>query len=532
MDSAHLQDIFQNGFTGNLRRVYVPVSRVIAAENVFGADVLCGNKLIHIATANDRSSCRVSKGGFLILDFGRELAGGVRILTGDGVPADVRIRFGESVSECCGKPDGDHAIHDAVITLPKWSAADFGATGFRFVRIDAVSDEVNLYNVIALADICSHPQTGVFNSSDELLNTIYDTAVHTVRLNIQEHIFDGIKRDRLIWGGDMHPEISVILRTFGAIPEIDASLEELCFHTDKGRFINNLSSYPLWVLWCIRDLWFYSGRREVPVKYRDFIVGESSKIIGYISDDNVLEMPGKRFLDWPTSPNAPAVDAGLHALAILALKAAQEMLSELEMDTEHISSAISRLMERVPDPNGNKSAAALLTLSGAADCTDVLENSPFEGVSTFLGYYVIDAKENLSALELIKRYWGGMIKMGATSFWEDFDLGWCENAFRIDEMPVPGKKDIHADFGNYCYKGLRHSLCHGWAAGPAAWCSRKILGVSPAAPGFSKITFAPDLCQLEYASGTIPTPHGEISVKLQKGAEPEITLPPQVEIVK
>jgi hypothetical protein len=122
--------------------------------------------------------------------------------------------------------------------------------------------------------------------------------------------------------------------------------------------------------------------------------------------------------------------------------------------------------------------------------------------------------------------------MGATSFWEDFDLAWCENAFRIDQMPVSGKRDIHADFGSYCYKGLRHSLCHGWAAGPAAWCSRKILGVTPAAPGFSKITFTPDLCRLEYASGTIPTPCGEISVKLKQGAEPEITLPPQVEIVK
>ena len=72
----------------------------------------------------------------------------------------------------------------------------------------------------------------------------------------------------------------------------------------------------------------------------------------------------------------------------------------------------------------------------------------------------------------------------------------------------------------------------GVGGGTLVGLSRKILGVSPAAPGFSKITFAPDLCQLEYASGTIPTPHGEISVKLQKGAEPEITLPPQVEIVK
>jgi hypothetical protein len=286
------------------------------------------------------------------------------------------------------------------------------------------------------------------------------------------------------------------------------------------------------VLWCIRDLWFYSGKREILCKYCDFIIEESNRIISYISGNNILEMPEKRFLDWPTSSNAPAVDAGLHALAIIALKAAKEMLDCLERDTANIACAVSRLMDKVPDPNGSKSAAALLTLSGAGDFRSVLETSPFEGVSTFLGHYVIDAKTNSSALKLIKEYWGAMLKMGATSFWEDFDLAWCENAFRIDQMPVSGKRDIHADFGSYCYKGLRHSLCHGWAAGPAAWCSRKILGVTPAAPGFSKITFTPDLCRLEYASGTIPTPCGEISVKLKQGAEPEITLPPQVEIVK
>ena len=121
--------------------------------------------------------------------------------------------------------------------------------------------------------------------------------------------------------------------------------------------------------------------------------------------------------------------------------------------------------------------------------------------------------------------------MGATSFWEDFDLAWCENAFRIDQMPVPGKKDIHADFGAYCYKGLRHSLCHGWASGPAAWCSEKILGVTPAAPGYRKIRFTPDLCDLDHASGTIPTIHGDIRVSLQKGKEPEIILPPEVTLV-
>ena len=34
------------------------------------------------------------------------------------------------------------------------------------------------------------------------------------------------------------------------------------------------------------------------------------------------------------------------------------------------------------------------------------------------------AFENRRALDIIRDYWGGMLDMGATSFWEDFDLAW------------------------------------------------------------------------------------------------------------
>ena len=123
-----------------------------------------------------------------------------------------------------------------------------------------------------------------------------------------------------------------------------------------------------------------------------------------------------------------------------------------------------------------------------------------------------------------------MLKLGATSFWEDFSLDWVPNATGIDELPVKGRPDIHKDFGDYCYKGLRHSLCHGWAAGPAAWCSKRILGIEPLKPGFKEISFRPDLCDLEFAEGSVPTPFGPITVSLKKGKEPEIQIPKGIEM--
>jgi hypothetical protein len=137
---------------------------------------------------------------------------------------------------------------------------------------------------------------------------------------------------------------------------------------------------------------------------------------------------------------------------------------------------------------------------------------------------------------MIDRYWGGMLDVGATTFWEGFNLEWTQNAGRIDELVPRGMKDIHGDFGEHCYVGFRHSLCHGWAGGPTAWLSRHVLGVEPVAPGCSKITIKPHLGRLAWAKGTFPTPHGPVSINVHKSADGTLqvdyTAPPGVEVVK
>ncbi len=114
-------------------------------------------------------------------------------------------------------------------------------------------------------------------------------------------------------------------------------------------------------------------------------------------------------------------------------------------------------------------------------------------------------------LDVIRQYWGGMLDRGATTFWEDFDLRWLEDSGRIDAATPAGKKDLHADFGGYCYTGLRRSLCHGWAAGPTAWLSEHLLGVTPLAPGFKKARVRPQAAGLDWVRGTYPTPYGPIT---------------------
>ena len=106
-----------------------------------------------------------------------------------------------------------------------------------------------------------------------------------------------------------------------------------------------------------------------------------------------------------------------------------------------------------------------------------------------------------------------MLDLGATSFWEDFNVDWIENASRIDQIVPEGKVDLHATYGAYCYKGFRQSLAHGWASGPTPWLTEHVLGIQVLAPGCKIIKIEPHLGNLKFAEGTFPTPFGILKVK-------------------
>ena len=169
---------------------------------------------------------------------------------------------------------------------------------------------------------------------------------------------------------------------------------------------------------------------------------------------------------------------------------------------------------------------------------EVLAVDGAKRLSTFYGYYVLQARAKAGdyqgCLDAIRAYWGGMLDMGATTFWEDFDLDWMENASRIDELPVPGKKDIHGDYGAYCYLGFRHSLCHGWASGPTPWLTEHVLGIQIVEPGCRVLRVSPHLGDLAWAEGTFPTPRGIVRVRHEKqpdgSIKSTIEAPPGVKI--
>lgn len=473
----------------------------------------------------------------ILLDFGREMFGGIRIGVGGGTTRGVRlrIRFGESVAEAMSELGergacNVHAMRDFTTEVTPCGRAEMGCTGFRFVRIDVLEKgRLSIDYVRAVASMRPLKRLGAFRCSDERLNRVFETAAYTANLCSQDYLWDGIKRDQCVWMGDMHPELMAILTAFGAEHVLPDSIGFMAETTPADRWMNNtMAPYTLWWMKCMHDWWYHTGDTSLATRHRDYFKAICAKVARHVSPTNDCALP-REFLDWPSEHNRPAVHAGMQALMVLAFRDGAELADAIgEPGTASLCrDCVRRLETRVFDPNGSKSAAALMALAGLRDpkalYADVLGKGDTSGVTTFYGYYMLEAMsaagENQHALDTVRDYWGAMLDMGATSFWESFDVAWTNNAFRIDELPVAGKVDIHGDYGEFCYKGFRHSLCHGWSSGPAAWLIRNVLGVRPCAPGCAAVEVKPFLGDLAWAEGAFPTPKGPVKVRVERAAD-------------
>lgn len=541
-------------------RSYIEPVRILWSDNVETPDVLLQSRFGQVPEGRfyEGSGCLLEiddtkKGSAVLLDFGRELHGGVQIGCGgrSSRGMKIRLRFGESASEAMSELGekgacNDHAIRDGIVDVPWLGSREFGMTGFRFVRIDLVTKgRLSLDFVRAVSLMRPMKRRGNFRCSDSRLNEIWSTAVRTVHLCCQEYLWDGIKRDRLVWQGDMQPEVESILSVFGADPVITESLDYMIATTPSDGWMNNHPPYTIWWVRCLFDYWFASGNTEYLSRHHAYFVKTVEHLLAHIGPDGHHTMPGG-FLDWPSNHNKPAIDAGMQALLVSGLDCAEKLstvLGEVKL-AKACRNGIKKLRECVPDPAGSKQAAALLALSGLRKpkemFRDVLGKGGVKGVSTFYGYYMLEAMssagENEYAVQIVRDYWGAMLDMGATSFWEDFNVDWAENSYRIDELPVAGKKDIHGDFGEFCYCGFRHSLCHGWSSGPATWLIRHVLGIRIMEPGAKVVEVKPCLGPLEWAEGALAVPGGSVRVKARRlkngSVDVKVTAPENVVIIQ
>lgn len=543
------------------KRVAILPKRIIWTDgNVKNSEVLLEQREFQISLgAHDPCIIKSTKKkkASILLDYGQEIHGGIRLLVWNSSissGATVRVRFGESVGEAMAEIGGsqnatnDHARRDVKAEVGMMSMNPIGETGFRFVRIDLedTDAEIWLKSVPAIFVYKDVEYKGSFTCSDPLLNRIWDVGAYTVHLNMQEYVWDGIKRDRLVWIGDMHPETTTIQAVFGEDDAVERSLDFIREETPLPGWMNNYASYTMWYVIIVYDWYFHTGNKSFLEKQREYLEGVADQLSQYVDENGQDTVKEGRFLDWPSEGKTKVVDAGVQAIHVWAVESLKKIFDILGdgIRVRKCEAELEMLRSYETDYEDSKQAAALLVINGMKDAAEVneklLKQGGARGMSSFMGYYILTARamagDYQGCLECIREYWGGMLSLGATTFWEDFDVRWLENASRIDELPEEGKVDVHGTYGDFCYVGYRHSFCHGWASGATPWLSENVLGIQVMEAGCRKVKIEPHLGDLEWAEGAYPTPYGIIRVehrKMKDGSiDTRIDAPKEIEIYR
>lgn len=455
----------------------LPVRVVEANGKITNEQTLLKQKSDQIGLG-ESDFCTVEGKGYIVLDFGKEYAGGARILVGGITPANptVRLRFGESLSEVYAElgeknAGNDHSIRDFSIPLTMYSDMTFGQTGYRFLRIDFPEDCTVYIKSIYLAYThreFSSPRP--FKTSDGRIAQIYDVAKRTIELCCQNYLWDGIKRDRLVWVGDIHPEMLALTALYGRTEIIEEAMDYLISITPKGAWMNTMPMYSAWSLIILADYAVRTGAYDFAEKHAGYIKDCLEQISACVLEDGTLSFPGY-FVDWPTHEQVDELD-GCRAILEIMTDKLTELYARLSLDDAPVRALYERLCKENITVRQAKQVVALKYLatgSLAEEDVRLITDGGAKGMSTFMSYYVLKTvAESYSvdyAINMMKDYYGAMLDKGATSFFEDFDMDWVENSCRIDELPKEGQRDVHGDFGKYCYQGFRHSLCHGWSSG-------------------------------------------------------------------
>jgi len=131
----------------------------------------------------------------------------------------------------------------------------------------------------------------------------------------------------------------------------------------------------------------------------------------------------------------------------------------------------------------------------------VLENDRIQKITTpYMQFYELEALcamgEQKAVLNQIKSYWGGMLNLGATTFWEEYN-------------PAKSGADVYAMYG----RPFGKSLCHAWGSSPIYLLGKYYLGVKPTAPGYASYLVEPKLGGLQWMEGSVPTTNGDIKVR-------------------
>ena len=464
-----------------------------------------------------------------LYDFGRETFGYLKV---SGLQGAICVYYGESREEAL---DRNHC--ETLDRLSSHVSCDIVATSkaFRYVYIEK-EEGTSYADVLMDYEYAPHDQnhSGSFRCSDEEINKIWEVGAYTMDLTTREFFMDGIKRDRWTWSGDAIQSYLMNYYLRFDTECVKRTIRQLRGKDPVTAHVNTIMDYTFYWFKSILDYYEYTGdvdfvREMWPrmVTLMDYVEGrlDANGMAEGQTDDWI-------FVDW--------VDFPMHKRGtlcfeqILLMKAMETMavcaqLLGIDKNDYHKKSEALRekinqtfwsndekaYYHAIEDGQMNKQVtkfpnmfAILYGLSHEDQRRDIMQsvmlNPDVAPITTpYMRFYELEVLcmdgLHTQVLKEMRDYWGGMLREGATSFWEKY----VPNETGIQHLAMYGRP-----YGK--------SLCHAWGASPVYLLGKYYLGVKPTQPGYKEYSVEPHLGDLEWMEGDVPTPHGMIHIYMDR----------------
>ncbi|CUA73225.1 Plasma membrane ATPase [Rhizoctonia solani] len=309
--------------------------------------------------------------------------------------------------------------------------------------------------------------TGLYFNSLTSQSVLEDFATGT---NYYSACFDGAKRDRIVWAGDFSIFGPTIFYSTANIDAVAGIVEAMDFNYYDGPTPGTHIGANSIVVWALRNAALISDS-----------LGDSVAS-GYRETANNIEKAVNEHL-FSNSTGAYLLVDGNTTVGISQDGNSYAILSG-------IASA----------SNAPSSAGAVIEAMRSL-------NTPFGPLSF---------ANTTRFLPIVSPYASGF------HTWASFEAGMDDEAISLMRTTWKNQTDVN----NPWYTGMTwefingttgepyrpnySSQAHGWGSGPTWQLSHYVLGVSPAAPGYSTWSFAPRTINLTFANGRVPTPWGTI----------------------
>ncbi|MBF0244788.1 MAG: hypothetical protein HQL31_05900 [Planctomycetes bacterium] len=467
-----------------------------------------------------------------LYDFGVEVLGRPLIHTkGSG---EVELWSGESREEALNSVPmhreqalGAFTVKPGLNELPHELALRYlRVVAPSAAKLDAVSLRISAYPT---------SYRGAFAASDEVLTDIWMHAAYTLRLCMRELFIDGIKRDRLPWVGDLFLGGLCNYHSFHEPHIVRYSLISLYGEEPETVDLSGIADYSLYWVIALRDYVLYSGDvdflRLVKTRLDRLLKAVEGKkdAFGLLPTASMTWV----FIDW-TDLIRDGYCSSLQMLYAMALDAAAELAhltgspEEAAHHGSHAQKTRATCRDLFWDPDRKAYAdnwshgqrgtqcrrhgSIFAILSGVATpeqipqiLSSTLLNPSAPAVGTpymaaFEARALAQCGKIKEMLDYVRTTWGGMLKAGASTFWESWD------------STASGAK--HYEFYG---RPFGKSLCHAWSSGPVFLLSGETFGLRPLEPGWKRFALTPPAFDLAWMCASIPTAHGSIEVTAEDG---------------